>query len=88
MLSHPLEEARGGRSEASSRIRVVMVNFHPGTGKLQCFPKTSQALCKCWASPRSGIGWENVEVCWCAPGVLGNSMRLAGKCRKCHPELL
>lgn len=27
MLSHPLAEAHGGRSEASSHICVVMVNF-------------------------------------------------------------
>lgn len=47
VLSHPLEEARGGRSEASSRIRVVMVNFHPGTGKSWRFPKIPQAPCGC-----------------------------------------
>lgn len=45
MLSHPLEEACGGRSKASSRIAVVMVNFCPGAGKLRHFPKISQALC-------------------------------------------
>lgn len=87
MLSQPLEEARGGRSEASSRIRVVMVNFHPGTGKPRRFPKTSQAPCRCWASPSSGIGQASVGVCRRTAGVPGNSMCMAGKRRKCHPEL-
>lgn len=86
MLSHPLEEARGGRSEASSCIRVVMVNFHPGTGKPWRFPKTLQALCRCWAAPSSGIGWASVGVCRRSAGMPGNSVCLTGK--KCHPELL
>lgn len=57
MLSHPLAEAHGGRSEASSHICVVMVNSHPGTGKLWRFPKISQALCGCWAFLGSGMEW-------------------------------
>jgi len=86
VLSHPLEEARGGRSEASSRIRVVMVNFHPGTGKPRRFPKISRALCRCWASPGSGMGRVSVGVCQRTAGVPGNSMRPAGTPRKCRPD--
>lgn len=77
--SRPSEEARGGRSEASSRIRVVMVNLHPGIGKRRHFPKTSWAPCGCRASPGSGVGQASVGVCWHAAGVPGNSMCPAGK---------
>lgn len=63
VLSRSLEEARGGRSEASSRIRVVMVNFHPCTGKPRCFLQTLRALCRCWASPAGGIGQASIGVC-------------------------
>lgn len=62
VLSHSLEEARGGRSEASSRIRVVMVNFHPCTGKPRCFLQTLQALCRRRASPAGAIGQASIGV--------------------------
>lgn len=63
VLSHPSAEAHGGRSEASSHICVVMVNFHPGTGKPWRFPKISQALCGCWAFLGSEMEWVSVGTC-------------------------
>lgn len=78
VLSHPLAEAHGGRSEASSHICVVMVNFHPGTGKPWRFPKISQALCGCWAFLGSGMEWLSAGVCQHADRVSGSSTCPAG----------
>lgn len=51
-------EARGGRSEASSRIPVVMVNFHPAPVKMWRFPKACRlGIAKSTPSPPTLPVW-------------------------------
>lgn len=59
--SRPSEEARGGRSEASSRIRVVMVNFHPGIGKPRHFPQNLTGSVRMLGFSRQ---WGRASKCW------------------------
>lgn len=74
----PLSRGPWSRSRASSHICVVMVNFHPGTGKPWHSPKISQALCGCWAFLGSAMDWVSIGLCPHADRVSGNSTCPAG----------